>query len=139
MFPGALAAAGITTPEFQLTSDSSAAEQMNFLEGGVLGNTGNTNGLNSFAGGNGSIVLDLAPYMNTSYTSATGIPGLIDSLNTLLVAGQFSSAAKSNVINYVTNVVNFPYSTPPTDSQMRDRVRAVVHLMINSPDFTIQK
>jgi hypothetical protein len=139
MFPGVLAAAGLTTPEFQLTSDSSAAEQMNFLEGSILGNTGNTNGLSSFAGGNGAIVLDLAPYMNTGYTSAAGIPGLIDSLNTLLVAGQFSSAAKSNVVNYVTNVVNFPYSSPPTDSQMRDRVRAVVHLIINSPDFTIQK
>jgi uncharacterized protein (DUF1800 family) len=139
MFPGAIAAAGITTPEFQLTSDSTAAEQMNFLENGILGEIGNTNGLSSFANGNGSIVLDLGPYMTTGYTSAAGIPGLIDSLNTLLVAGQLSPAAKSNIVNYVTNTVNFTYSSPPTYPQMRDRVRAVVHLIVNSPDFTIQK
>jgi hypothetical protein len=39
----------------------------------------------------------------------------------------------------VTNVANFPFSAPPTQTQMRDRVRAVVHLIISSPDFTIQK
>jgi hypothetical protein len=33
---------------------------MNFIEGGILNNTGNTNGLSSFTGGNGSIVLDIA-------------------------------------------------------------------------------
>ena len=59
-FPGALASAGLTTPEFQLTSDTSVALQMNFLEGGILNNTGNTNGLSSFTGGDGAIVLDSA-------------------------------------------------------------------------------
>jgi len=38
-----------------------------------------------------------------------------------------------------TNISNFSYSTPPTATQMRDRVRAVVHLIVCSPDFTIQK
>ena len=52
-FPGALASAGLTTPEFQLTTDSGVAAQMNFIEGGILNNTGNTNGLSSFTGGNG--------------------------------------------------------------------------------------
>jgi len=56
-----------------------------------------------------------------------------------LLAGQLSAAAKTNIINYVTNTVNFPYSTPPTQTQMRDRVRAVVHLITCSPDFTIQR
>ena len=42
-------------------------------------------------------------------------------------------------MNYVTNTANFPYSTPPTPTQMRDRVRAVIHLITASPDFTIQK
>jgi hypothetical protein len=39
----------------------------------------------------------------------------------------------------VTNVVNFPYSTPPTAAQMRDRVRGTIHLILCSPDYTIQK
>ena len=138
-FPGALSAAGLTTPEFQLTSDTSTALQMNFLEAGILNNTGNTNGLSSFNNGGGAIVLDIGPWMTTNYTAAAGVPSLVDNLNTLLLAGQLSAAAKTNIVNYVTNTVNFGYSTPPTATQMRDRVRAVVHLLITSPDFTIQK
>jgi hypothetical protein len=138
-FPGALASAALTTPEFQLTSDTSVALQMNFLEGGLLNNGNNTNGLTSFTGGDGDIVLDISPWMTTNYTSATGIPNLVNSLNTLLLAGQLSAGAKTNIVNYVTNTANFGYSSPPTATQMRDRVRAVVHQIISSPDFTIQK
>jgi hypothetical protein len=138
-FPGALASAGLTTPEFQLTSDTGVALQLNFLEGGILNNTGNTNGLSSFTGGDGDIVLDIGPWMTINYTSATGIPTLVSNLNTVLLAGQLSAAAQTNIVNYVTNIVNFPYSLPPTGTQMRDRVRAVVHLITASPDFTIQK
>ncbi|MFZ0826477.1 MAG: DUF1800 family protein [Verrucomicrobiia bacterium] len=139
-FPGALASAGLTTPEFQLTSDTSVALQMNFLEGGILNNAGNTNGLSSFTGGNGSLVLDIGPWMTPNYTADTGVPNLVDGLNTLLLAGQLSAAAKTNIIAYVANTNNFSYTTPiPTQTQMRDRVRAVVHLIVNSPDFTIQK
>ena len=138
-FPGALASAGLTTPEFQLTTDSGVAEQMNFVEGSILNNTGNTNGLSSFVGGSGAIVLNLAPWMTAGSTSAAGIPTLVSSLNTLLAAGQLSPAAQANIISYVANTNNFPFSSPPTATQMRDRVRAVVHLMVNSPDYIIQK
>jgi uncharacterized protein (DUF1800 family) len=138
-FPGALASAGLTTPEFQLTSDTGIALQMNFLEGGILNNTGNTNGLSSFTGGDGDIVLDIGPWMTTNYTAAAGIQNLVSNLNTVLLAGQLSAAARTNIFNYVTNTANFPFSSPPTATQMRDRVRAVVHLIVSSPDFTIQK
>jgi hypothetical protein len=141
-FPGALSSAGLTTPEFQLTTDSGVAAQMNFIEGGILNNTGNTNGLDSFTGGNGSIVLDLNPWMTTNYTSNAGIPSLVNSLNTLLAAGQISPAAQTDIINYVANTATFPYNAPPaapTATQMRDRVRAVVHLIVSSPDYLIQK
>jgi hypothetical protein len=140
-FPGALASAGLTTPEFQLTSDTSVALQMNFLEGSILNNGNNTNGLSSFTGGDGDIVLDIGPWMTTNYTAAAGVPNLVDQLNTALLAGQLSAAAKTNIVKFVTNTASgyFPFSTPPTQGQMRDRVRAVVHLLITSPDFTIQK
>jgi maltose-binding protein MalE len=102
-----------------------------------LGNTGNTNGLSSFNGGGGAIVLNLGPWMTTNYTANAGIPTLVSNLNTLLAAGQLSLAAQSNIISYVTNSVNFSAATNLT--QMRDRVRAVVHLIVNSPDYIIQK
>jgi uncharacterized protein (DUF1800 family) len=139
-FPGTLASAGLTTPEFQLTTDSGVAAQMNFIEGAILNNTGNTNGLSSFTGGNGAIVLNLAPWMTTNLTSNAGIPALVSNLNTLLVAGQLSAAAQTDIINYVATTNNFPYTAPvPTQTQMRDRVRAVVHLIAISPDCIIQK
>jgi hypothetical protein len=134
-FPGALAAAGVTTPEFQLTSDTTVVFQMNFLEGGVLGNTGNTNGLSSFNNGGGAIMIDLGPWMTPAYTSNAGIPGLVDALNSLFCAGQLTPAAKTQIVNYADTLA---YTTP-TFTQMRDRVRAVVHLIVNSPDFTIQR
>jgi hypothetical protein len=134
-FPGVLASAGLTTPEFQLTSDTEVILQMNFLTGGLLNNTGNTNGLSSFNGGNGSIVVDLGPWMTPAYTSNAGIPGLVDSLNTLLCGGQLSASVRTGIVNYATSL---PYTTPSA-TQMRDRVRAVVHLIVNSPDYTIQK
>src|SRR5208282_3087806 len=113
-----------TTPEFQLTTDSGVAAQMNFIEGGILNNTGNTNGLSSFTSGNGSIVLDIDPWMTTNYTSNAGIPTLVSNLNTLLVAGQLSVFAQTNIIGYVATTNNFPFGTPPTQTQMRHRVRA---------------
>jgi hypothetical protein len=138
-FPGALSAAGLTTPEFQLTSDTSVALQMNFLESGLLNNSSNTNGLSSFTAGDGDITLDLGPWMTTNFTANASVSVLVDNLNSLLLAGQLSAAAKTSIINYVTNTVNFPFSTPPTQTQMRDRVRAVAHLITASPDYTIQK
>jgi len=39
----------------------------------------------------------------------------------------------------VTNTANFSYSSPPTHTQMRDRVRATLHLLLTSPDYTIQR
>jgi hypothetical protein len=137
-FPGPLTTAGLTTPEFQLTSDTSAAYQMNFLEGGVLGNSNNTNGISSFNNGGGAIAIDLGPWMTTANTANAGIPGLVDSLNSLLCGGQLSASAKTQIVNFVANTTNFPYTTP-TYTQMRDRVRAVVHLILTSPDFTVQK
>jgi hypothetical protein len=56
----------------------------------------------------------------------------------LLCAGQLSTRAKTNIISYVAST-NFSYSTPPTGAQMRDRVRAAVHLIVTAPDYTIQK
>ncbi len=138
-FPGVLASAGLTTPEFQLTTDSGVAAQMNFIEGGILGNTGNTNGLSSYIGGNGSIVLDLAPWMTTNLTANAGIPTLVSNISMRLAAGQISSAVQSNIVSFVAST-NFAYTVAsPTATQMRDRVRAVVHLVINSPDYLIQK
>jgi hypothetical protein len=108
---------------------------MNFLGSAVLAYTLNTNGLSSFRSGNGAIAIDLGPWMTPANTSNAGIPGLVDGLNSLLCGGHLSTSAKTQIVNYA---ITLAYTTP-TYTEMRDRVRAVVHLIINSPDFTIQK
>ncbi len=139
-YPGALATAGLTTPEFQLTSDTTVADQMNFLQGGILGNTSNTNGLSSFGtgsnngSGSGTIVLDIGPWMTSTYTSNAGLSGLADALNSLMCGGQLSASSKTYIVNYAASL-----PAPTTVGAMRDRVRAVVHLISNSPDYTVQR
>jgi hypothetical protein len=49
-----------------------------------------------------------------------------------------STFAQTNIIGYVANSNNF-LQPPPTQTQMRDRVRAVVHLIVSSPEYIIQK
>jgi hypothetical protein len=130
----------LTTPEFQLTSDTSIILQMNFLTGGVFNNGSNTNGLSSFTSGGGAIGMDVGPWMTPAATANAGIPGTVDALNTLLCAGQLSSAAKSIIVSYVADTTRFPYTSPtPTHTQMRDRVRAIVHLITSSPEFIVQR
>jgi hypothetical protein len=85
-------------------------------------------------------MLDLGPWMTVANTSDAGIPGLVDSLGTLLCAGQLSTAAKNVIVTYVANTSRFPLASPtPTNTQMRDRVRAVVHLIVSSPEFIVQR
>jgi hypothetical protein len=114
---------------------------MNYLQGGIIqsGNTlNNTNGLMSYDNNGGAIVVDLFPYMSRSYTDSANLPALVDALNSLLCGGQLAVGAKNQIVSYVSNTTNFPYTTP-TISQIRDRVRGVVHLIITSPDYTVQR
>jgi len=75
--------------------------------------------------------------MTTAYTQNAGIPSLVDALSAQLCGGPLNSSVRTAIINYVANTSNFPYT--PTPGQMRDRVRAVVHLILCSPDFIIQR
>lgn len=138
-FPGALASAGLTTPEFQLTSDTSVAGQMNVFAGGLLNHAANTNGLSSFNGSDGAIVLDLSPWMTPNYTSNAGLASLVDALDALLTGGQLSPAAKSLIVRHVADNTQYPWANPPTGSQMHNRVRAAVHLLVSAPEFIIQR
>ena len=76
--------------------------------------------------------------MTANYTSDANIPTLVSALNTYLAAGELSADCQSNIVAFV-NTNNFSWSTPPTQTQIRDRVRAVIHLIVSSPDYMIQK
>ena len=136
-YPGEMAKAGMTTPEFQLTNDSATMNLTNAITNSIL-TAGNLNGYTSYASGGGAVTMDLGPYMTPALTSNAGIPGLVDTFGTLLTGGNLSGAARTIIVNYVANNTNFPHTTP-THTEMRNRVRAVVHLILTSAECAIQK
>jgi hypothetical protein len=137
--PGLLASAGLTTPEFQLSSDTAVARQNNFLAGGFINSQStNTSGLSSFKSGSEAITLDLSAWMSTNFASSNGIPILVDALSERLMGAPLHSNARTFIVNYCTTGITYN-ATNPSASQIRDRVRGVVHHVIVSPDFTIQR
>ncbi|HEX8280759.1 MAG TPA: DUF1800 family protein, partial [Chthoniobacterales bacterium] len=137
--PGSLAANNITTPEFQLTTDTNVVTLTNAVAASIL-SSANTNGLTSYRTGGNAITMDLSPYMTAAQTSNAAIPALVDKLGDLLTGGQLSAEVKTAIVSFVANTTNFPYTAAaPTNTQMRDRVRAIVHLIITSPEYAIQR
>ncbi len=141
-YPGALAAANVTTPEFQLTTDTNVITLTNTIDGTFL-SSNNPNGLCSF--NNGSILFDLSAYMAPPYSTAdASIPALVTKLGDLLTGGQLTPATKTEIANYITGstmvngkaVANFP-ATNATNN--RDRVRAIVQLILISPEYAVQR
>ena len=108
------------------------------------GGNGNLNGLSSFNNGGGSVVMSIEPYMTDAKTAESGIPGLVDELASLLVGAPLEANTKTTIVNFVnhkngSNVLDYlPYTTP-TNQQKRDRVRAVIHLIITSAEYAAQK
>lgn len=228
----------LDSPEFQLTTDTNVMNLTNSLTNmfiGTGGGNGNVNGLSSFNNGNGTVVMNIEPYLTPAKTTDTGSPGisgLIDELANLLVGAPLEAATKTEIQNFVTglkiasisvgnpctittsvphryglnsngstnvgvttsvtisgvvggtfrnaaNTANlainstytatvtgpttitvpvnctsiagldlasagvpkyFPMTTPtPSNQQMRDRVRAIIHLIITSAEYAVQK
>ena len=111
-YSGALASQGITTPEFQLTAETTVIRQSNYLYAGVFGSTTGSGTTTSFATGNNALVMDLTPWQTATaanlglgaapqptqaWTSNANVGTLIDQLNTLLLAGQLPPAAKTAI------------------------------------------
>jgi uncharacterized protein (DUF1800 family) len=136
-YPGEMAKAGMTTPEFQLSNDSNTMNLTNVVTGGFLSG-GNIYGFQSFRSGSGAVPMDISPYMTAALTSNAAIPALVDTLATRLIGGSLNATARTAITNYVANTTNFPYTTPTT-TQMRDRVRAIIHLIVTSAEYAIQK
>ncbi len=117
--PGEIALAGLFAPEFQITSETTVIQYMNFQRDGVYRNNGYK----------GELKLDLT-YEQSLATSPTA---LVDHFNTLLLAGNMSGALRSYLI---TQVAALPGGT---SAELLERGRTAVHLIITSPEFCVQR
>ena len=141
-FPGTLANNGLDSPEFQLSTDTNLTNLTNSLTNMFIstsGGNGNLNGLSSFNAGGGSVVMNIEPYMADAKTANAGIPALIDELSNLLVGAPLIAGTKTAIQSFVANTTNFPMTGSGTNLQKRDRVRAIIHLIITSTEYAVQK
>jgi hypothetical protein len=115
-YAGALASQGITTPEFQDTSETTVIRQGNFFYNGIF-NPANVNGISSFKTGGHALVMDFSPWTGNAtdlglgaganpalpWTDNANLDSLIDKLNILLVSGQLPAAVKPIIQNLLTH------------------------------------
>ena len=115
---GAVAAAGLVGPEFQITTDVSVAGQLNFI--------GNLIDRGAYSYNDTQLNLDYSTLQTIAYD-----PGkLADHINMLLMAGSMSSATRSAIVTTVSAI---------SAGKSRDRVEAALFLTATSPDYVIQK
>ena len=109
--PGILAQAGLITPEFQLTSDTTVIRQANFIYNGIFNDLHGIRGVSSFRNSNDrDIALDFRPWMGEGpgglpWAHNNNLGALIDKFNILLMAGQLPSSG-SNTYTPVRVIVN---------------------------------
>ena len=112
--PGAISAAGLTSPEFKITDDTQ-----------IIGST-NTSSWMIYGDGINGVTLDLSNLLPLANNPAD----LVDNLNLLLMSGQMSPAMRNIIVSTVNQV-------PASDSGWR--VKMAIHLIVTSPQFAIQK
>ena len=115
--PGAIAGAGLKSPEFEITTETTVVTIANYLRTGIYGTLGPSSN---------RITLNLS----AAQALAGNPTQLVDYLNYLLMANSMSPA----MYNILTNAVaQIPESNPA------ERTKTALYLVINSPEFTIDK
>jgi hypothetical protein len=109
--PGDIARYGLRSPEFQITTETTIAEQANVVY---------------------SMLFESDYPLNfTLEQSLVADPAaLVDHLNVLLMNGAMSAEMRTVVIDTITQI-------PATDTD--ERIRSAVYLVLNSPEYVIEK
>jgi uncharacterized protein (DUF1800 family) len=115
--PGAIATAGLKSPEFEITTDSTVISTTNFLRTAIYTGLGPSTD---------RITLTLSP----EQARASDPAALVDHLNTVLMAGGMSQSMRNILINAVTQI--------PSNNTL-ERVRTAIYLVVNSPEFVVDK
>jgi hypothetical protein len=107
----------LKSPEFEITTDTTVISTTNYLRNAIY---------TSLGPASDRITLALAP----EQTRAADPASLVDHLNSVLMAGGMSPATRNILINAVTQI-------PATNTL--ERVRTAIYLVVNSPEFVVDK
>lgn len=115
--PGAIASAGLLSPEFEITTETTVITIANYLRTAIYSYLGPSTG---------RISLNFTYQQNIAGDSAA----LVDHLNSLLMHGAMSFEMRNTLINAVNQIAS---------SNPLERVRTAVYLVVNSPEFAVEK
>jgi uncharacterized protein (DUF1800 family) len=115
--PGPIAGAGLKSPEFEITTETTVVTIANYLNTAIYSTLGPSTD---------RITLDLSG----EQALAANPTQLVDHLNSLLMANNMSTEMRNILINAITQI--------PADNPV-ERARSAVYLVINSPEFSIDK
>ncbi len=123
VLPGAVAAAGLYAPEYQIMSDTTALTQPNFYYTYIY-NTRSTTDMTQQ-----TIALTLTDWLPLARTPQQ----LVDAVNLLLASGTLPKTATDRIVAAITAM--------PTNSVAADteRVRSTIYLALTAPQAAIQK
>jgi uncharacterized protein (TIGR03437 family) len=116
--PGNIAAAGLHSPEFQITNDTSVIGLSNFMRYVV------------FQGFKWDETKPLLPDYSAVLPMAQNPSQLIDHLNVVMMAGGLSDRLKTSLVTEISRI---------SASRPDERVKEAIHLVITSPEYAIQK
>ena len=122
---GPLSQASLFGPEFEITNSATISGFMDFSKNGILGGFGQSDA-------------DPAKWLKPNYDAYVAMAGnpaqMVDALNTLLLAGSMSQQFRTQLIDVATKLTD---SVPAT--QNTERFKTVLWLIMNSPEYSIQK
>ncbi len=136
--PGRIAEAGVYSPEFQITSETSVISQINLQHSAIFWGIGTPE--RDANNQSTRIQLDVAPevaILNTpTRTPEENQQALLDHLNVLLLNGQMSDGLRTKIMGFFAALPSgFGYS----DSRQADRVKVAIYLIQASPEYSVQK
>lgn len=112
----AISAAGLVAPEFQVTNEQSVVAYINYMQGLVANGAG-----------------DAKPDYTAMLAKASDSTALVAEVNTLLAAGQLSSAAQASIKTAVDSI------SATTANGPINRVGVAILLTMASPDYLTVK
>ena len=119
--PGAVAQAGLYSPEFQITTETSVVGSLNFFSS-LFNDEG-------YGGGASRLSINLG-----ALQSLAAVPvSLVERIDALLFAYQMSTSTRTRLLQMVATLPG------ASDYDKRNRVKAALIVTAMSPDFVIQK
>ncbi len=122
---GPISKAGLVGPEFGITNSATISGFMDFSKYAIIN-------------GYGQYESDKTRWIQPNYDFYTALapnpPVMVDQLNSLLLSGQMSSQFRTKLIEVATKLTD---SNPTT--QNAERFKTVLWLILNSPEYSIQK